>query len=203
MDGWQLGRRPRTASVVDSQSPWSGRPLWSTAAVQGERGHSLFELLVVCAILAGLAALIVIPQYARYARARQVDDAAALLAQDIAYLERFAQNSEPYEGATIEVKSNDPLAYTCYSGRPTSMDGQSHIRGVLIVREFADVALVPGALSRNSPFLFAHNGSVQYVQNDEWADQHAPVTIELRSTVEHGRSDSVDLNPFTGAVSAP
>jgi hypothetical protein len=83
------------------------------------------------------------------------------------------------------------------------MDGQSHIRDVLIVREFPDVALLPGALDRKSPFLFAHNGSVQYVSAQQWADQHAPVTIELHSRVEHDRSATVALNPFTGAVSVP
>ncbi len=157
----------------------------------------------MCAILGGLAALFLIPQYARYSRARQVDDAAAILAQDIAYLERFAQNSEPNEGATIEVKSNDPVRYTCYSGRPSSMDAKSHIRDVLFVRDFPDVALLPGVLERTSPFLFAHNGSVQYVYGQQWADQHQPVTIELHSRVEHERNAIVDLNPFTGAVSAP
>ena len=177
---------------------WSGRPLRSTAAA-----FTIFELIVVCAILAGLAALFVIPQYSKYSRARQVDDAAAILAQDIVYLERYAQNSEPYEGATIEVKSNDPLQYTCYSGRPSSMDALSHIRGVLFVREFPDVALLPGVLDRKSPFLFAHNGSVQYVYGQQWADQHQPVAIELHSSVEHDRNATIDLNPFTGAVSLP
>jgi len=167
------------------------------------RGHSLVELLVVCAVLLGLAALFIFPQYVEYARARQVDDAANVLAQDIGYLERFAQNSEPFEGATIEVKSDDPLAYTCYSGRPSSLDPQWHIRTVLFERSFPDVALVPGALGRNSPLLFAHNGSVQYVQHELWADQHTPVAVELRSKVEHGRTADVDLNPFTGAVAVP
>lgn len=159
--------------------------------------------MIVCAILFGLAALFVIPQYAKYSRARQVDDAAAILAQDIAYLERYAQNSEPYEGATIEVKSNDPLRYTCYSGRPSSLDGVWHIRGVLFARDFPEVALAPGALDRKSPLLFAHNGSVQYISAQQWADQHTPVTIELHSLAEHGRIATVDLNPFTGAVSVP
>lgn len=167
-----------------------------------ERGYTVSELLIVCAILTVLACAMLIPQYDQYARTREVDDAGATLAQDIAFLERFAQNSEPYEGATIEVQSDDPLQYICYSGRPSGLDPQSHIRAELLTRSFGDVALSPGALSRNSPLLFAHNGSVQYVTGNQWTDQHVPVTISLRSRVDRSRSASVSLNPFTGAVSA-
>ena len=165
------------------------------------RAYTIFELMAVCAILAALAAMVAIPQYAKYTRVREVDDAAAVLAQDIAYLERFAQNSGPFEGATLDVKSDDPLRYMCYSGRPALLDPQSHIRGVLIVRQFENVSLVPGALDRHSPLLFAHNGSVQYVSGNLWADQHVPVTIELRSLGDKARTATIGLNPFTGAVS--
>jgi hypothetical protein len=166
------------------------------------RAYTVLEALVVCAILAALAALVLIPQYGKYARAREVGDAAAVLAQDVIFLERFAQNSAPYEGATIEVLRNDPFQYACYSGRPSHMDPQSHIRGVLFERSFPNVALVPGPLQVDSPFLFAHNGSVQYVSGSQWADQHIPVTIEMRSRLDDERTSSVQLNPFTGAVSA-
>ena len=172
-----------------------------TAAVTVRRAFTVLELIVVCAVFSVLALAVVIPQYAGYTRARQVGDAAAILSGDIAYLERFAQNSEPFEGATIEVESDDPLAYTCYSGRPSSFNPQWRIRDVLIVRSFDDVALVPGALHRGGPLLFAHNGSVQYITGNQWADQHAPVTIELRSRTDRSRLASVLLNPFTGAVS--
>ena len=166
------------------------------------RAFTLLELVVVCAIFSVLALAVVIPQYSSYSRAREVGDAAAILSGDIAYLERFAQNSEPFEGATIEVQSDDPLAYTCYSGRPSSLDPQWRIRDVLIARSFGDVALVPGALHRGGPLMFAHNGSVQYVSGNQWADQHAPVTIELRSRADRSRLATVRLEPFTGAVSA-
>lgn len=159
--------------------------------------------MVVCAIIAVLASVLVVPRYVEYARARQVDDAAAVLAQDIAYVERFAENSGPFEGATIEVRTENPLAYTCYSGRPQGIDPQSQIRSVLLSRSFPDVSLVPGALQRYHPFLFAHNGSVQFIAQHQWADQHQQVTIELRSRVEQGRVSLVHLDPFTGAVSAP
>jgi len=164
------------------------------------RAYTVVEAMVVCAVLALLAALIVLPAYDRYRRAREVGDAGAVLAQDIAYLERFAQNSDPYEGATIEIQSGDPLRYTGYSGRPSGMDPQSHIRAVLFIRSYADVALASGPLRHNSPLLFAHNGSVQYVADQQWADQHVPVTIELRSTAVHDRTATVTLDPFTGAV---
>jgi prepilin-type N-terminal cleavage/methylation domain-containing protein len=170
--------------------------------VKGARGFSLVELLAVLCLLTILAALVVIPAYFNYSRAREVGDAAAILAQDIAYLERFAQDSAPYEGATIEVESDDPLSYTCYSGRPSSLDPQSYIRDALQHRVFNNVALTPGALSAISPLLFARNGSVQYVTGGQWNNQHVPVSIELSSTLDPSRTSIVGLNPFTGAVSS-
>ena len=168
-----------------------------------DRAFTLIELLAVCAILTVLALVALLPRYVEYARARQVGDAASILSQDIGYLERFAQNSEPFEGATIEIDSADPLQYTCYSGRPSGVDPQSHLRAVLFARSFPDVALAAGPLRRDSPFLFAHNGSIQYLDHRQWADQHVPVTIELRSRVDAGRTADVAVNPFTGGVTSP
>lgn len=163
----------------------------------------MVELVVSCAVLAILALVVVVPRYVEYARARQVDDAATVLSQDIAYLERFAQNSEPFEGATIEIGSADPLTYTCYSGRPSRLDPQSHIRDALFSRSFPDVALDASPLRPESPFLFAHNGSIQYEQHGQWADQHVAVTIEMRSRTERTRTAAVSVDPFTGAVTTP
>ena len=168
-----------------------------------QEGFTTLELVVACAILTVLALVALLPRYVEYSRARQVNDAATVLSQDIAYLERFAQNSEPYEGATIEIDSTDPLEYTCYSGRPTGLDPQSHLRAALHVRSFPDVALASGPLHAGSPFLFAHNGSIQYLQHQQWADQHQPVTIELRSLTDDTRISTVTVNPFTGGVTAP
>jgi Tfp pilus assembly protein PilE len=165
------------------------------------RAYTVLELMVVAGLFALLAAMLVIPAYVKYSRAREAGDAAAILAQDISYLERFAQDSAPYEGATIEVETNDPLAYTCYSGRPSGMDPQSYLRTVLYTRRFPDVALTPGALGRSSPLLFARNGSVQYVAQDAWADQHSPVSIELVSRLDRSIATTVYLSPFTGGVS--
>jgi Tfp pilus assembly protein PilE len=166
------------------------------------RGASLIEVLVVCAIAAVLASLVVIPAYDRFARARAVDDAAEILAQDVGLLERFAQNSAPFEGATIEVESEDPLQYSAYSGRPRQMDPQSHIVALLFERRFSDVRLIPGALGRNSAMLFARNGSVQYIAGGQWADQHNPVLILLQSTADTGRQAVISIDPFSGSVSA-
>lgn len=167
------------------------------------RAFTTVELLVACAILTVLALVALLPRYVEYTRARQVGDAASVISQDIAYLERFAQNSEPFEGATIEIDSADPLEYTCYSGRPSGLDPLSHIRSALFVRSFPDVAVASGPLHRGSPFLFAHNGSIQYVDHGQWADQHVVVTVELRSRVDASRTSDVVVNPFTGGVITP
>jgi len=169
----------------------------------GGAGFTMIELVIVCAILGVIALLTVLPRYVEYSRARQTGDAASVLSQDIGYLERFAQNSEPFEGATIEIDSADPLKYTCYSGRPSGLDPQSHIRATLFVRSFSDVALGSGPLRRGTPFLFAHNGSIQYVDHGQWADQHQVVTIELRSRVDDKRTAGVSVNPFTGGITTP
>lgn len=169
----------------------------------GARAFTAIELVVSCAVLGVLALVVFMPRYVEYARARQVDDAATVLSQDIGYLERFAQNSEPFEGATIEIGSLDPLTYTCYSGRPSSLDPQSHIRDVLFARSFPDVALDGGPLRPRTPFLFAHNGSIQYVEHGQWADQHVAVTIELRSRTDRTRVSAVSLDPFTGGITTP
>ena len=175
----------------------------SRTALVRSRAFTTLELLVACAILTVLALVAVLPRYVEYTRARQVGDAASILSQDIAYLERFAQNSEPFEGATIEIDSTDPLQYTCYSGRPSGLDPLSHLRSALFVRSFPDVAVASGPLHRGSPLLFAHNGSIQYVDHGQWADQHLVVTIELRSRVDESRTGDVVVNPFTGGISMP
>lgn len=164
---------------------------------------TMIEVLVACAILTLLALVALLPRYVEYAHARQVGDAASVLSQDVAYLERFAQNSEPYEGATIEVDSADPLRYTCYSGRPSGLDPLSHIRATLFVRSFPEVTLASGPLHKGSPLLFAHNGSIQYVDHGQWADQHLLVTIELRSRSDRSKASDVVVNPFTGGISSP
>ena len=166
-------------------------------------GYTMIELIVACAVVTIIAMLAVLPRYVEYSRARQTGDAASILSQDIGYLERFAENSEPFEGATIEIDSADPLKYTCYSGRPSGLDPQSHIRATLFARSFPDVALGSGPLRRGSPFLFAHNGSIQYIDHGQWADQHQIVTIELRSRVDSKRLADVTLNLFTGGITTP
>ena len=167
------------------------------------RGFSLIEMLASCAVLALLALVVLLPRYVEYAHARQVDDAGTILAQDMAYLERFAENSEAFEGATIEVRSLDPLAYTCYSGRPSHLDPLSHLRGVLLTRSFPEVAIEAGPLRPDTPFLFAHNGSIQYAIHGQWANQHLPVTIELRSRTDKSRLVVLTVDPFTGGVATP
>ena len=179
-----------------------GRQLvrFRAAAVRPQRGTTVVELMVVAAVLGVLAALLVVPAYSQYARARETSDAAAILAQDISYLERYAQDSAPFEGATLEVQSFDPLTYTAYAGRPSWLDAAWRIRGIIFKRTFSNVALNSRAWNGKSPLLFARNGSVQYVNAGGWADQHVTLTIVLSSRLDPTRTASVDLNPFTGAV---
>lgn len=169
--------------------------------MSARRAFTVPEMMVVVSIVALLTALAIVPAYTKYQHERQAADAARQLAQDIGYLERFAQDSAPYEGATIVVQTLDPFAYACYAGRPTGLDAESYLRGILIQRTYPDVVLLPGALSRTSPLLFARNGSVQYIAGGKWADQHQPIAIDVISRGDASVSAVVGLNLFTGAVS--
>ncbi len=134
---------------------------------------------------------------------RQVHDAAKTLGEDIALLERSAQNGARDEGATLWLTSDSPLSYACYRGRPESIDPKSHLQGLIVRRTFAHVALLAGAVNASTPLLFAGNGSAQYQVDGAMADPHGPVDFSLGPSHGTGPSAHVILNPFTGSVSTP
>lgn len=166
------------------------------------RAISTLEVMVVIAVLAVLAGTVVMPAYRNYAAARAPADAAATLAEDIALLERAAQNGISGEGASLVIVSEDPLAYRCYRVRPTSVDPDSALGSLIVERRFAGVALGGGPINETSPLLFAGNGSAQYVSGGTVANQHAIIEITLVQS-PGTRSAHVDLNLFTGAVASP
>jgi len=166
------------------------------------RGAAYIELLVVLALIAVLTALVVIPNYRQYMASRQVRDAATTLAEDIALLERSAQNGARDEGATLWLTSNSPLSYSCYRGRPQSLDPNSHLQGLILRRTFAHVA-VAGPINASTPLLFAGNGSAQYQVDGAMADPHGPIDFSLGPRDGTEQSAHVILNPFTGSVSRP
>ena len=73
--------------------------------MNARRGATLLETIVAVAIAALIAAAVAVPTYATYSRARTARDAADALAQDIALLERSAQNGVDMQGATLEIDS--------------------------------------------------------------------------------------------------
>lgn len=163
----------------------------------------MIELLVVLALIALLATLLVIPNYRGYIAARAPHDAATTLAEDIALLERSAQNGARDEGATLLVNSDSPLSYSCYRGRPATLDPNSHLQGLLVRRTFAHVALLAGPINASTPLLFAGNGSAQYEVDGDIADQHQLLDFSLGPADETGPNAHVILNPFTGSVATP
>jgi prepilin-type N-terminal cleavage/methylation domain-containing protein len=167
------------------------------------RGMTLLELIVVVAILAIAAALILVTPFRDYARGRAASDAASTLAQDIALLERVAQNGGANDGATLQIVSSRPFAYTCYYGRPNSIDSNSTLGPIIVRRSFGDVALTGGPIDTSTPLLFANNGSAQYVTAGVWADQHQTIELALAPASDAARTAKVDLNLFSGAVYAP
>lgn len=167
-----------------------------------QRGATFIELFVVIAIVMVLTGLVVVPAYRSYIAARAPSDAAQVLAEDLALLERAAQNGHPHEGASLIIVSADPFAYRCHRGRPSSVDPNSALGAVLVERRFPNVALTSGPISVSTPLLFASNGSAQYVSGGVVASQHATIAFSLGQ--RHGsRMALVDLNLFTGAVSVP
>ena len=167
-----------------------------------QRGSTIVEMFVVIAIVTLMASLVIVPAYRNYSAARAPSDAAQTLAEDLALLERTAQNGHPNEGASLIILSANPFVYRCHRGRPASVDPKSTLGALLVERRFPDVTLDDGPIDISTPLLFASNGSAQYVSGDDIASQHVTITFTLGQ--RHGsRIAHVDLNLFTGAVSAP
>ncbi|HEV2037762.1 MAG TPA: hypothetical protein VGQ96_04060 [Candidatus Eremiobacteraceae bacterium] len=166
-----------------------------------QRGTSYVEALVIIAIVCVMVGAVVIPGYRNFMRARAPAHAASTLAEDLALLERAAQNGRPHEGSSLVVVSADPFVYRCYRGRPASVDPNSTLGALLIERRFPGVTLASGPIGLATPLLFASNGSAQYQSGGVIADQHATVGFSL--TQSSGRATAnVTLNLFTGAISA-
>jgi hypothetical protein len=164
----------------------------------------LIELIVVLAVGTIIALAIAIPTFMMYSRARAARDAADSLAQDLALLERTAQNGVAQQGATLEIDSLSPLVYSCYHGRPADLDPNTMLGTLIVQRTFVDVSLGAGPINAATPLLFASNGSAQYFDGTRWVDQHGPpVTFVLSPDTDPAHPVNVTLNLFTGEVSAP
>jgi prepilin-type N-terminal cleavage/methylation domain-containing protein len=168
-----------------------------------ERGMTLLEMLAVVAMLAVASALFLITPFRSYMHARAARDAATTMAQDIAWLERIAQNGGVNDGATLQIDSINPLVYDCYYGRPNALDPNSTLGPLIVHRSFDDVALGAGPIDTSTPLLFADNGSIQYVSAGQWADQHQNVDLTLTPANDPSDIASVHLDLFTGAVATP
>lgn len=164
---------------------------------------TLMEMLVAVAMLATASALFLITPFRQYVHGRAASDAASTMAQDVALLERIAQNGGANDGATLQIVSTNPLVYDCYYGRPNNIDINSALGPKIVHRSFDDVTLTGGPIDTHTPLLFASNGSVQYVLAGNWADQHQTIEITLTPSSDASRSARVDLNLFTGGVSVP
>jgi type II secretory pathway pseudopilin PulG len=168
------------------------------------RGATLIEVIVALAIAIVFTIAVVIPTYMMYARARAARDAADALAQDIALLERTAQNAITMQGATLEIDSASPFSYSCYHGRPENLDPNTKLGALIVQRTFSDVSLGSGPINAATPLLFASNGSAQYFDGTTWVDQHGPpVAFTLTPAADPVHPVAVTVNLFTGEVSAP
>ncbi len=166
-----------------------------------DRGMTLIELLIVVAILAIACALIFLSPVRAYLHARAAADAAQTFAQDVALLERVAQNGGANDGATLQIVSTSPLVYECYYGRPNAIDPNSALGALIVRRSYDDVTLSGGPIDATTPLLFASNGSAQYVAAGVWADQHQTIEMTLAPSGDEERSSAIDLDLFTGGVS--
>jgi prepilin-type N-terminal cleavage/methylation domain-containing protein len=167
------------------------------------RGMSLFEVLAAVVILGIVSALFLVTPFNAYTHGRAASDAADTVAQDIALLERIAQNGGANDGATLQIRSANPLVYDCFYGRPNALDPNSVLGQLIVHRSFDGVALTGGPIDVLTPLLFASNGSVQYVSAGMWADQHQTIELTLTPSGDEARAARVDLDLFTGGVSVP
>jgi prepilin-type N-terminal cleavage/methylation domain-containing protein len=168
------------------------------------RGATLIEIIVALAIAAIIALTVAIPTYMMTSHARAARDAADALAQDLALLERSAQNGVGMQGATLEIESTSPLIYSCYHGRPADLDPNTTLGTLIVQRTFAGVSLATGPINLETPLLFASNGSAQYFDGTRWVDQHGqPIAFTLAPDADPSHPVTVTLDLFTGEVSAP
>jgi len=168
------------------------------------RAATLIEIIVAVSIATLITLVVVIPTYMMVSRARAARDAADALAQDIALLERSAQNGVDMQGATLEIDSTSPLSYSCFHGRPAYLDPKTTLGTLIVKRAFDDVSLGDGPINTATPLLFASNGSAQYFDGTRWVDQHGPpVAFTLSPVTDPAHPVAVTLDMFTGEVSAP
>lgn len=161
---------------------------------------TLLESMVVLALFGILLTMAIPPTLRDYARSRSARDASARVAQDIALLERVAQDGGAHAGATLIITSPQPLNYACYRGRPAADAPGWRLGDLIVQRSFPDVSLAAGSVGQAGALLFARNGSVQVKEGDVWVDQHQTLTITLVSGDQPAASANVDLNLFTGGV---
>lgn len=172
--------------------------------MNASRGATLMEIIVAVSIATIITLAIAFPTYMLVSRARAARDAADVLAQDIALLERSAQNGVDMQGATLEIDSTSPLSYSCFHGRPTDLDPKTALGTLIVKRTFADVSLRDGPINVATPLLFASNGSAQYFDGTRWIDQHGPpIAITMSPVTDPTHPVVVTLNLFTGEVMAP
>ena len=168
------------------------------------RGATLIEIIVALAIGVLVTLTVAIPTYTSVSRARAARDAADALGQDLALLERSAQNGIAMQGATLEIDSVSPLIYSCYHGRPANLDPNTTLGTLIVRRTFAGVSLATGPINPATPLLFASNGSAQYFDGTGWVDQHGqPIAFTLAPDADPAHPATVTLDMFTGEVTSP
>lgn len=166
------------------------------------RGTSYLEALIILALILVLVGAVVVPAYRSYSASRASRDAATTLAEDIALLERAAQNGRFNEGSSLIIVSENPFIYQCYDGRPSYVDPNSKLESLIVERSFPGVVLTGGPINSSTPLLFASNGSAQYAASGAIAPQHQIVEFSLTQK-GGGKIAKVDLDLFTGSVTTP
>ncbi|HXW50389.1 MAG TPA: hypothetical protein VEJ41_00245 [Candidatus Acidoferrales bacterium] len=167
-------------------------------AKRTERGATVVEMTIVAVLLLVLVGAFGVPGYKSYAASRASADAASVLASDLAFLVRAAQNSPGDEGATLVIESMAPLHYRGYVGRPKQLDPSAKLETLLFDRTFSGVTLGEGSIDTSTPLLFANNGSAQYESAGAVSAQHA--TVQFLLSAPAGKPATVELDLFTGAV---
>jgi len=167
------------------------------------RAFSYFELLVVLALLVVLIAAVAVPSYRSFSAGRAARAAAATLAEDLALLQRSAQNGNSEEGAALVVTSLNPFAYAGYRGRPAAVDPRSTLGSVIVERTFPGVQLTGGPINVTTPLLFASNGSAQYLTAGNIASQHQAIALQLAPAADAANVSTVQIDLFTGSVRSP